>query len=265
MKTIKIKKLSLYNFKGIRDFKAEFENQSTSIFGDNETGKTTLFDAFIWVLFGKNSEGDSQFGIKTLDENNNVIPKLEHSVEGIFEIDGQIVTLKRILKEKWVKKRGEELPVFTGNETTYFWNDVPMLAKDYAKKINEMMDESVFKLLTNPLYFNSLPWQDRREILTEMSGEVSDQDIAQGNQEYITLLAGLGSLTIEESQKAYAIKRKTIKDELKMIPTRIDEVDRSMPEVIDFKPIKTDIDLFNSHLIDIDKKIANKNEAVSGA
>ncbi|MBP7398205.1 MAG: AAA family ATPase [Chitinophagales bacterium] len=66
---ISLKKLSLLNFKGIRQRTIEF-NDVTNIFGKNEAGKTTLFDASLWVLFGKDSTDRKDFAIKTLDENN---------------------------------------------------------------------------------------------------------------------------------------------------------------------------------------------------
>ena len=70
---IKINKLILQNFKGIKALEISAEGENLNIYGDNATGKTTVFDAFTWLLFGKDSLGRSDFGIKTQDENSNQV------------------------------------------------------------------------------------------------------------------------------------------------------------------------------------------------
>src|SRR3990172_12882039 len=105
MKNITLKSLTLTNFKGIRNISIDF-NGHTDISGDNGTGKTTLMDAFIWLLFGKDSTDRKDFEIKTLDADNRAIAKIEHEVSAIMEIDGTPISLKRVLREKWQKKRG---------------------------------------------------------------------------------------------------------------------------------------------------------------
>jgi AAA15 family ATPase/GTPase len=52
MKTIQIKKMVLTNFKGLRNQEVIFD-KNTNIYGDNGTGKTTLFDAFTWMLLAR--------------------------------------------------------------------------------------------------------------------------------------------------------------------------------------------------------------------
>ena len=119
MKKIILKKLKLVNFKGIKDKLIDF-TECTNIYGANGTGKTTIFDAFTWLLFGKNSSDKKDFNVKTLDKNSDVIPKLEHEVEAVLLVNDVEVTLKSILREKWVTKKGALEPEFKGNETTYF-------------------------------------------------------------------------------------------------------------------------------------------------
>ena len=85
---MKLKKLTLTNFKGCRSFCLDTDGgQSVSVYGDNATFKTTIFDAFLFLLFEKNSLGAKDFDIKTRDEHGNVIPAINHEVEGVFEID----------------------------------------------------------------------------------------------------------------------------------------------------------------------------------
>jgi DNA repair exonuclease SbcCD ATPase subunit len=95
MKNIQLKELNLINFKGILRQKIKFD-KNTNIFGDNGTGKTTIFDAFTWLLFGKDSTDRKDFEIKTLDTNNTVIPKIEHEVSAIIYVEEEEIIIKKI-------------------------------------------------------------------------------------------------------------------------------------------------------------------------
>ena len=158
MSKVILKTLNLINFKGVNKLSIDF-NDSTNIFGANGTGKTTVFDSFTWLLFGKDSSDRKDFELKTLDSSNVVIPKIEHEVNAVIWVDDEEVTIKRILKEKWVKQRGSLEAEFTGNETLYYWNDVPLSQKEFQNKVSQIIDETIFKLITSPTAFNSLKWQ----------------------------------------------------------------------------------------------------------
>lgn len=261
MKRIQIKELTLQNFKGVKSLHLTDLKKETFILGANGAGKTTVFDAFVWLLFGKDSTDRTNFEIKTLDENNNVIHKLEHEVSAILEVDGEEVKLQRIFKEKWVKKRGSLEAEFSGNETLYFWNDVPHTLRDYSAKVNDIVDENVFKLITSPYAFNALKWQDQREALVNMVGDVTEEEIARESPKYESVLIAKGNNTIAELQtqlKAYIRKGK---EELKTIPTRIDEVSRNAPEPLDWVRIEKDIELANKQIQNIDDQIADRAKA----
>jgi exonuclease SbcC len=258
--TIELKSIQLTSFKGIKNLTVNF-NHVTNIYGANAAGKSSVFDAFTWLLFGKNAEGKTDFGIKTYDQNGIVIPKIDHQVEAIILVDNEEVSIKRVLSEKWQKKRGALDAEFTGNETLYFWNDVPKSQREFQDKISSVLDEGVFKLITNPLAFNNLKWQDRRQGLIAIVGDISDKDIASGKKEFEDLLNKLSNKTIEEYRKELASKRKILNDSIKSIPTRIDEVSRNTPEAIDFAELnksKTDV---LKQLEAVETQIENKNKA----
>ncbi len=264
MKTVKIKRMSLRNFKGIKSFEAEF-NGTTKIFGDNATGKTTLVDAFMWLLFGKDSTGRKDFAIKTFTKENEVIHKLDHEVECVFDIDGDMVVLKRIFREKWVTKRGSQEPDLQGHETLFFWNEVPMQAKEFQAKVDEIISEQTFKLITSPFYFNTLKWQERRNILTSIAGNVSDKEIAATSLEFSALFNNMGKKTLDEFKKEVSAKKKKLKDELKEIPARIDELVRNTPEAKDWKWIQDEIETVKKNIDIIDEELiggAKANQTV---
>jgi len=252
---ITLKSLHLKNFKGIRDLKIDFQER-TDISGDNATGKTTIADAFFWLISGKDSTDRKEFNIKTLGPDNKPLPRLDHEVIGNFDMDGSDKTLRRVYKERWNTKRGSEEVIFNGHETTYFWNDVPLSQNEYSQKVNHIIDEKVLKLITNPMYFNGvMHWTDRRNILTEIAGEISDSDIMDKADketdkedktdkiDYQILISAMREgKTIDEFKKEIYAKKKIIKDELILIPPRIDEVKNGMPEVQDWNSLDNSIE-----------------------
>jgi len=254
---INIKKLTLINFKGLRDLAVEFNNV-TNISGENGTGKSTIFDAFTWLLFGKDSHDSKDFNIKTLDQTGKAIPMLEHAVEGILHIDGTEITLKRIYQEKWQRRRGSEESELTGHETLCYWNGVPQQAGEFKTKVDALVNEGLFKLLTSALYFNSMKWQDRRLVLILLAGEISNADVLakMNKQQVAEIMAILNSgKPLADFLKELSMRKKKLSDDLKTIPSRIDEVTRAIPEPVDFEAVKSDICKKQAALAEIENTI----------
>ena len=254
---MKLLKLSLTNFKSIRQSSFEFDGENKIIFGDNATGKTTVFDSMCWLLFGKDSLDRSDFEIKTL-VNGEQIHKVNHEVEGEFSNDdGTSFTLKRVYREKYSNPRGGDTKL-TGHTTDYFINDVPVKEKEYKAYINNLISDDVFKLITNPLYFNEqYSWQNRRKLLLEMCGNVDDETVIRNHGELRKLLSILNGRTVEEHKKIVAAKKTAINKELDMIPVRIDEAIRNKPEVqSDKEKLKADIETFNTGINQLEEEAA---------
>lgn len=254
--------LSLVNFKGLRNFTAEFHPEFTRVQGDNATGKSTIADAISWLLFGKDMFDRKDFEVKTLDSNGQVIPRIDHEVTGTLLIDGVQVVLKRILKEKWVKKQGTSETVFTGNETLYFVNDVPKSQKDYQDYINQIIPEQTFKLLTNPAYFNSIKWQDRRAMLTAIANIPDDDTIAGADLADLLATMRTERKTLEDLKKEYAAKKTKLKIAIEQIPARLDELSRNTPEPQDWEALTAGIITAKSDIAGIDAQIADASKGV---
>jgi len=229
---ITLHSLKLRNFKGVKNFELDTQGKDSRIYGNNGTGKTTLADAWHWLLFDKDSRGQSNFEIKTLDDNNQPIHNLEHEVEGTLNVDSKPLSLKKIYYEKWTKKRGSAEKTFEGHTADHFIDEVPVKKSEYDARIAEIIDEDVFKMLTNPGYFNEqLHWEERRKVLLEVSGDVSDEEVIKSDKKLKKLSEVLGERSIEDHKKTVKAKQKKINQELKKIPVRIDEVTQGLPDI----------------------------------
>lgn len=234
---IKLKQLLFKNFKGIKELSIDF-GKTTNISGENATGKTSVFDAFTWLLFDKDSQdrvvGDkeSNFQIKTYDNTGEILHGLEHTVTGTLDIDDRVIVLSKTYKEKWTKKKGEAERQLTGHETLYFINDVPVKQSEYKSKIGDLIDEDLFKLISNPTYFSmNLKWQDRRKIILKIIGDITSEDVITENQELNELVNDLKDDDIDTFKKSIAARKKRLNDEIKSIPFRIDECNNSISDI----------------------------------
>lgn len=250
---MKLLKLKLQNFKGIRNSEFDFGGIDATIYGDNATGKTTVFDSLCWILFGKDSLDRADFEIKTL-ENGEPIHKVNHEVEAEFlNDDGNSFTLRRVYREKYSSPRGGDTKL-TGHTTDYFINEVPVKEKEYKQYINDVIAEDVFKLITNPLYFNEqYSWQNRRKLLLEISGDIKDEEVINSRSELTRLAELLNGRTVDEQRKIVAAKKTAINKELDMIPVRIDEALRNKVDIAASESkLTTDIETLNKSIDELE-------------
>jgi hypothetical protein len=233
MKGITLERLTQHYFKRFRDFTLTANGGNADVYGDNGTGKTTIFDSFTWLLFGKDSTNRADFEIKELDSAGNVRQhKLEHEVEGVLIVNGRRKSFRRVYAEKWTKKRGALTDSFEGHETTYYVDGVPVAKKDYDAEVAALIPEERFKLLTSPTYFNEqVKWQDRRKLLLEVCGDVSDFEVIHSNKQLLPLEAILRERDMDKHKAVIVERMKRINQEIKDIPTRISEAQRGMPDV----------------------------------
>lgn len=265
MKEIKLMNLGIRNFKGVKDFVLEVNGDDLNVFGDNATGKTTIFDAFVWLLFDKDSNNRTDFQIKTVDENGKELHGLEHEVASTLSVDGTLIELKKVHMEKWTKKRGGAKKIFSGHTTDYYINGVPSKKKEYNDKVQSLVDEDIFKLLTSPSFFNEqLHWSKRRELLLEISGDISDADVISSSKDLAPLLDIIANRSIEEHKQMILPRMKKINEELERIPVRIDEVQRSMADIEELDKDELEVAL-SAKKKEIEEKEAQKQRMVNGS
>jgi len=228
-----LEKMVIENFKGTRKLTIDFAEE-THIFGMNGTGKTTIPDAFSWVLFNKDSKGNApgsdNFREKPLDADGHEIHNLDTMVELVCKLDGQRFDLKRRQSENWVKKRGSTNPVFQGNVSTYWINDVETKLTDFKARIAEIAPEEIFRLIGTLAAFNTQDWKKRRaQLLALTGGEVDSRLMAKDEYRPLADECGTRNISIDDLRKVLMDQRKRTGDELKMIPVRIDEAKKALP------------------------------------
>lgn len=269
---IRINYIELCNFKGIRSRRFDFGGENATVKGDNGTGKSTIFDAFTWLLFGKDHRDNDQshFDIKTIDpETNQPIHHLDHWVEAELVIDGTTTTLKRTWEENWVKPRGEAEQVLKGHTSTFFVDGLALpTKKDYDATISQWIGESVFRLITNPHYFidnTYTNWQDRRKFLLSMVEEAPERKAVR--EKFAGLIAQLNNEPLETFRKRVAQERKTAKKQLETSQNNIDAYRRILPEEVgDEKDVRAAITLveaaFDAKIGDIKAEIEKVDAAI---
>ena len=228
---VKLLSLELTNFKGVKNAKYEFGNR-TKISGANATGKTTLFDAYTWLLFNKDSLDNEKFSIRPLDKDGKQIDNVEIKVVANFLIDGKEMEFSKTQKQKWVKRRGTDVTELQGNENLYEIDGYPKSEKEFKERIADIVAEELFKLLTTPTYFASLKWQDRREILMRFVKDICDYDLARENPKFAGLIDELQKApSTDDIKKKYQKALTEWKKKQSEIPVRIDELKKSRVDI----------------------------------
>ena len=235
MANIRLNSLKIENFKKITMLCLRLDGRSITIYGDNATGKSSVYDAFTWALFSKDSSGngDKNFEVKPLNSNGEV---KDHqaitSVEVEFDADGEIITFQRTYREIWATRRGTGTPVYEGNTSDYFVNGVPVKKNAYDAAIKELVSEELFRMLTNTTYFASgMKYQERRAVLFDMAGTLTDKEIMLKAEKFAPLLDSLGGLSIADFKAKLLHQKKGQTGIQNDTPARINECERTLADI----------------------------------
>ena len=261
MKKVILKSFTLTNWRGERSRTTQFNSETTTISGANGLGKSRHFDAFMWLLFGKDSQDRKDFNIKTVVDGKPIM-KVECEVVGVLSVNGEIITLRRALVEEWVKPRGQVEQVFKGNKTECYWNDVPVNVSEYQKRVSEIIDDSLFKMVTNPLFFATMPWKNQREQLFQLAGTVTNEELASKHPTFAILLDSISGKSLEDFKKELAVRKKRLKADLDEIQPRIDQTQRLMPESADFLALEKELANIEVEIAKTDKAISDITERI---
>ena len=261
MTEIKIKRLSLENFKCHRNLTLSFNGGNASIYGDNASGKTSIYDALTWLLFGKDSAGNGEknIEIKPLDANGEV---KDHdaltAVEAVLDVSGEELTLRRTYKEVWTTKRGSSTASYDGNTSEYYISGVPCKKNVFQDKVNELVSEDTFRMLTSVSHFaNGISWQDRRAVLFQVAGVMDDQQILATSSEFAPLVESMGKLSLDDYKKKLLAEKRGFVGAKTEIPARISECQKTIEDIegLDFAGAKAEVETLSARKDAIDAQI----------
>lgn len=243
---MKLLHLAIDNFKGCQHLALGFQGRCASIYGDNAAGKTTIYDAFTWLLFGKDSRGRGDFEIKPLDSGGQVADHAAvTAVEATLDVDGVPLQLRRTYFERWSVKRGGGEATYDGNTSEYFVDGVPMKKSEYENRIRELVSEDVFRVLTNVSWFcEGMDWRRRRDMLFQVCELPGDKDIMAADPRFEPLAAAMGGLSTEDYKRKIQAERKGLNAGRNTIPARLDEQKKIVERLsgIDFPAIRAQRD-----------------------
>lgn len=256
MTKVQLLSLELSKFKGIHHFKLDANGSDVQIYGDNATGKTTIADAFNWILFDKDTANQKDFEIKTRVDGEQ-LKAAEHSVTVELLINQSKTKLQKIHKEKWTKKKGALNAEFNGHVTDYFVDDVPTKKKDYDALIKGIINEDIFKLLTSPNCFNGLKWKERRDTLLALVGDITNDDIFAQHKDLKIVESLLDGKSEENFRKMVQEQQRKIKNEMDSIPARIAENQNQLTGSTDDTALQKQLEAIESDIEASQQQIFN--------
>lgn len=264
MKKIQFSKISIQNFKSIETLEIDFKEQ-TSVYGRNGSGKTSIADAIMFVLFNKDLDGNApvKAGFKRVDANGNEIAELTMNVTLTLVVDGVPLILERKQVEKWQTKRGSNERVFVGNEQNLSVNETTVKTAEFEDAVNSVVNEELFRLLTNPHFFMyNIDQKKRRDMLMEFIGD-RDAEIENNLKampKYASLVAewdtDMNRMKVFNSFVEWLTKKsKADNEELKAIPEKVQALQLAIGEVIDAEKIKALVAGYNKEIDKIDENL----------
>lgn len=258
MKQLKIKKISIENFAGLKNQVFEFNGNDARVYGANGTGKTTTATALQWLLFDKGLDGSTKsFNPVPLDENNKEEYELIPTVEVELDDNGKTLKIRKESHPKYTTNKTTNRKEYSRSRTKkQYINDESLKVKDFQSRISELVSEDVFKLITNPAAFNQLHWKEQRTILFEIADDIDTETIIKTNKDFEAIPQILGDHDIETKQKILKDKISQIEKDIKDIPIRINQTESNKQEVPKYdeeryEEVKQEIERLGKERIDV--------------
>lgn len=232
----KLKLVRIENFKNLKKFVLTVNPTHTEFVAPNAFGKTSIADAISWVMTGKLYNGSSDImAIKPKDN-----PSALVSVELVFDDDTSIM---KTYQENWVKTRGSTEMKLEGHTTNCYINGLAIPVTKFDEELKKLFNinyngrwkGNIFQLLIDPTFFGmKLEWQDRRTIVMDLVGDVTDDDVFTRNSSLLPLkhYLSMGQSKIENTKKILNQNLKKANEEEKKLSAQI--------EVLDIEPTVTD-------------------------
>ena len=274
MKTVKLKSMRIQNFGSIKDLSIDF-GEKTLISGRNEAGKTTINDAYSWLMTNKLANGCQADGSRPHHKNGVEDDNVVISVLAVLEIDGEEKKFLKEQRKEFTQKTGK----FKGNNNLYFNNGVPKKEKEYNAYVEEkIVEPDNLELCTNASVLLDMDTKKRRAVIFDVVTGVTDADVAAADVRFTNIPSKLEDCTLHELIQSvrYRINGrghgdKGLKGKQEELPARIDEVQRQVIDTAEYNleisRLQREIEELNrkdQELLSASKLYDDKSEAIMG-
>ena len=258
MKEVQIKKLSIENWRA-QNKSIEFLGNITEIKGRNESGKSSVMNAFLWLLTGYDEEDRLNYNLfdNTVPQTyENAVPA---SVEAVLEVNRNEYTFKKTAKQGWSRPRGKSEYERKGTDDySFFIDGIEVSATQYKSQIESLLAPiDKLKIMLNLRYFLMLDWKEMRKQLEAMVGEIESSDF---KGDYSIILQDLIKYTPDELKSLYKAKMKPMKASIDSIPVTIETMQTNLPDLTEVEEARKAIDEAKQQIADIDEKIVGAGD-----
>lgn len=219
-KRVLLKEIEIENFKAIKYLKIDFEGKNTLISGRNKAGKSTIYEAYLWCLFGKTIDGSCK-NIQPRVNNENELGEILHYVKPrVFVtllVNDVPFLFGRELEESWNGTKDKVI----STPSKYYVNSREVRCGEelFTEHLSMICNANIWAICSNISNFIKLNTQKRRALLQDIAECKSDIEIAENFpivKEFLTK-----GLLLENVKDDYKTKYKDANKKVLSIPKQI--------------------------------------------
>lgn len=262
---IKLRSLTLENYKKFGSQVTFKFFDRTKISGKNKEGKSTLENAYMEILTGKEVDGTQPDGIRPHGEDGKDLNRADVIREVVLDIDGKETTIRKITKQKWRKPHGQTEEVLDGNTVSYEIDGFPYAPKKFEEYMKELADPEILLMCSNPNPFLSTlkkSTADARKVLEKLSGFSLEEFLAK-NPQYAEVQDLAKGHSVEDTMKKL---RKQLTDQKKKLDQKSTELKYEQTRDSGVQIETSDLELakgeWREKIAEVDRKEQALDEAV---
>lgn len=266
MKKVVLKRIQLTNWKSL-NLDVEFSESKTKISGANGIGKSSLQNAWNWLLSGYTNA----YSPKNHELFDNKV-EITHetpiaSVKAWVSINEIEYTIEKTAQAKFTRRRGTNEYIKDSSDTyKMLIDEIETTATDFNAWIEQNIcptDMLVHCLDGN--FFAVIADDDKkkaRKVLETIVGEIKPEDFT-GNYDVLANDFAKG-YTIEQIEERTKNRIKPVKDRMSDIPTLVADKERTLAEYqqIDYADLEQQIENKKKEIEEIDNQMLGKAESI---
>lgn len=258
MKKVILKQIKLENWRA-QNMMIDFSGKTTEIAGRNQSGKSTIYNAFLWLLTGCDEYDRMNFRLFDDTIEHTKETDAPASVVAVISIDGIEYKLERKASMGWTRKRGKAEWERKGSDNyTFAIDDIDRSSSEYKAFIEEMiLPIDKLKICINIGYLLSLDWKEMRKRFEDMVGEINMGDY---KDDYSDILDDLQKYGVEDLKTRYRNIIKRLGKEVEDLPVAIETLVSSLPDLKAIEEAEKDLGSKRKELDDISGSVSAKDE-----